>query len=125
MSDEDELSPNLMGNRAGDRGGLSLREAIHLFAMKEETAAMNTAIQSIASQVNLMVPRAEHQLRWRQDDERYKRLDEQMSENNDKVNAKLDRLLEKQLPSWFMPAAAVVVPAVVGLVVLFASHYWR
>ena len=81
---------------------MSFREAVKMFATKEELSSMKTGIDALVVQVGSFVTRAEHTARWDRDDEFRTETKETLKE-----------LMAQRLPQWiFMalgPIAAIAI----------------
>jgi 16S rRNA C967 or C1407 C5-methylase (RsmB/RsmF family) len=76
---------------------LTYREAINLFATKEDVRAVSQNVNELKANVQNLVPRQEQELHW-------------TIEKNwrDEVNKKLERLTSNQLPGYVLPMLGVI-----------------
>ncbi len=81
-----------------DEKYLTYREAINLFATKEDVRAVSQNVNELKATVNNLVPRQEHELHWLMED----------SWKSD-TTKKLDRLTSNQLPGYALPLLGLVV----------------
>ena len=100
----DDLDPAIIGRRASDGDLISFREAVKMFATKDELAAMGTGIKAIATQVAGFVTRGEHETRWERDDE-FRR----------DTKASLEDLKAQRLPQWVLTVLGIA--AAIGIAI--------
>ena len=117
MADVGDDDPVILGRRATDGSYLSFREAIRLFATKEELAGMHTAMTALISRVDALVPRHEHELHWQHDDERFALISKSLKE----MTLKIEDLRANRMPPWMLPFFGVVSP----LIAVVIGHFWR
>lgn len=102
-------------------GTLSIREALKLFALKEEVVGISAAVAAMAVQLERLVPKEVHELHWRNEEARSDRLEDDIKD----MNLKLDVIQADKLPKWFLPVAAIIAPSIMATIFLFVSHYWK
>jgi hypothetical protein len=99
--------PDEVDVRRRDEMFVTFREAVEMFATKADITALHTSIASLTAQIGALVPRAEHELHWRVEDEKAK-----------SVSDKVDALMAARVPTWLL---ALVGPILAALV----AHFWK
>ena len=91
-----------------DEKYLTYREAINLFATKEDVRAVSQNVNELKATVNNLVPRQEHELHW-------------LTEDTWKLETskKLDKLTSNQLPGYVLPVLGI---AVTVFLAVFLHH---
>jgi hypothetical protein len=105
----DDFDPSIIGRRVADGDNVSFREAVKMFATKDELTAMGTGIRAIASQVAAFVTRSEHETRWERDDE-FRR----------DTKKALEELKAQRLPQWLFMALGPL--AAIAIALLGKAH---
>jgi hypothetical protein len=87
----DDGGSEIFGRRVSDGSLISFREAVRMFATKDELVAQQTALERMGDRLDEMPTLEEYKLRWQMDDE-YRR----------EVKATLEMLKSARLPSGFI-----------------------
>jgi len=117
-----------VGSRAADGDWISFREAVRMFATKEELEKTDRLLNDSVQRMNEMPTRAELNERWRREDERYEGLTIKVGEVDLKLTAVGESLtkyrMEAQggrIPVWFLGVMGVAMP----LIVVAILHFWK
>jgi hypothetical protein len=71
----------------------------------------------LSARLDTMVPRSEHEVHWKRDDDRFEAINTKL----DSVETKVDLLMTGRLPPWFLPTVAIAV----GIATVLAAHFWK
>ena len=105
----EDVDPSIIGRRATDGSYISFREAVKMFATKEDLASLKTGVQMLVTEMASFPTRSEHEIRWERDDEYRKATQE-----------KLDDLVAQRLPQWLFMALGPL--AAIGIAFWGAHH---
>jgi hypothetical protein len=90
---------------------ITLREAYDTFATKENVGALAQMVSQTMSKVDAIVPRGEHELHWKIEDERYKSL-----------KGDLEEIKKNRIPPWFVLGSLGFIGPIFAIII---AHYIR
>lgn len=111
MHNGDEGGSEVLGRRVSDGSLISFREAVRMFATKDDLDAQSAAIQRMGDRLDDMPTLEEYKLRWRMDDEYRK-----------EVKTTLEDLKRARFPSGFVSALGTIAAVCIALWGAFRPH---